>query len=178
MRYLLSLGHRHVAFCRAVPGEEPHPREREYRRFMAENKSPVAPHFVVPCESLADTGCRATLEHLFRQLPRPTALFACNDQVALVVMKHLSGLGIKVPQEVSVVGFDNLRFTEHLPVPLTTVDQPTREMGRRAVELLLERIEVSRDRPRRSEVFHPHLIIRDSCAMAYTPEHLEVSPVL
>jgi LacI family transcriptional regulator len=178
MRYLLSLGHRHVAFCRAVPGEQPHPREREYHRFMAQNNLPVAPHFVVPFESLSDTACRATLERLFQQLPRPTALFCCNDHLAMVVMKHLSDLGIKVPQEVSVAGFDNLRFTEHLPVPLTTVDQPTQEMGRRAVELLLERVEVSRDRPHRSEVLHPHLIIRDSCAMAYTPEHLEVSSVL
>jgi LacI family transcriptional regulator len=93
-------------------------------------------------------------------------------------MKHLSDLGIKVPQEVSVVGFDNLRFTEHLPVPLTTVDQPTQEMGRRAVELLLERIDVGKDRPPRREVFHPHLIIRDSCAIACTPEHFEVPLVL
>ena len=177
MRYLLSLGHRHVAFCRAVPGEEPHPRELEYHRFMAHNDLPVAPHFVVPYDSLDDSACRATLENLFRQSPRPTALFGCNDRVAMVVMKHLFDLGIKVPQEVSVVGFDNLRFTEHLPVPLTTVDQPTQEMGRRAVELLLERIEGGKDRPPRQEVFHPHLIIRDSCAMAAVPEHLEVSPV-
>jgi LacI family transcriptional regulator len=96
----------------------------------------------------------------------------------MVVMKHLSDLGIRVPQEVSVVGFDNLRFTEHLPVPLTTVDQPTQEMGRRAVELLLERIEVGKNRPSRREVFHPHLIIRDSCAIACTSEHLEAPSVL
>jgi DNA-binding LacI/PurR family transcriptional regulator len=178
MRYLLSLGHRHVAFCRSVPGKEPHPREREYLRFMAQNKLPVAPHFVVPHDSLADTACRSTLEHLFQQVPRPTALFGCNDHVALIVMKHLFGMGIKVPREVSVVGFDNLRFTEHLPVPLTTVDQPKQEMGRRAIELLLERIEIGKDRAPRSEVFHPHLIIRDSCAMVYTPENLEVATVL
>ena len=178
MRYLLSLGHRNVAFCRAVPGEDPHPREREYRRFMEHNDLPVAPHLVLAYESLSDAACRATIENLFAQLPRPTALVGCNDRVAIVVMKHLSGLGIKVPQEVSVVGFDNLRFTEHLPVPLTTVDQPTQEMGRRAVELLLERIEVGKNRPPRREVFHPHLIIRESCAIACTPEHIELPSVL
>jgi len=178
MRYLLSLGHRHVAFCRAVPGDDPHPREREYRRFMQHNELPVPPHFILGYQALTDAACRATLEHLFGQAPRPTALVGCNDRVAMVVMKHLSDLGIKVPQEVSVVGFDNLRFTEHLPVPLTTVDQPTQEMGRRAVELLLERIEGAKDRPPRREVFHPHLIIRDSCAIACAPENLEAPSVL
>jgi LacI family transcriptional regulator len=166
MRYLFSLGHRHIAFGRPLKGDQPHPREREYVRLMEQQVGEVPSRFVLPYESLDDAVCRATLEKLLATEPRPTALFAGNDRVALVLLKHLSAMGVNVPREMSVVGFDNLRFTEHLPVPLTTVDQPKQEMGRRAVELLLEQIELgSGDQPR-AEVFHPHLVIRDSCAMA------------
>jgi DNA-binding LacI/PurR family transcriptional regulator len=64
------------------------------------------------------------------------------------------------------VGFDNLRLVEHLPVPLTTVDQPKHEMGRRAAELLFERLEAGPGLPVRREVFTPHLVIRDSSSIA------------
>lgn len=152
MRYLFSLGHRHIAFCQPVAGENPHPRERAYRELMAQQRCPVLPHFVLPYRAWDDAACAAALERVFETQPAPTAFFAGNDRVALLLLKHLSILGLNVPEDVSVVGFDNLRFTEHLPVPLTTVDQPKREMGRRAVELLVERIEISQDLAPRTEV--------------------------
>ncbi len=166
MRYLFSLGHRQIAFCQPVAGENPHPRERAYRELMAQQQCPVLPHFVLPYRDWDDAACAAALERVFASQPAPTAFFAGNDRVALVLLKNLSIMGLDVPNDVSVVGFDNLRFTEHLPVPLTTVDQPKREMGRRAVELLVERIEISQDLAPRTEVFRPHLVIRSSCAIA------------
>jgi DNA-binding LacI/PurR family transcriptional regulator len=169
MRYLFSLGHRYIAFCQPVAGENPHPRERAYRELMARQQCPVLPHFVLSYRDLEDAACAAALERVLETRPAPTAFFAGNDRVALVLLKHLSMMGIEVPAEVSVVGFDNLRFTEHLPVPLTTVDQPKREMGRRAVELLVERMESKQDLAPRTEVFRPHLVIRSSCAIA--PQH-------
>jgi LacI family transcriptional regulator len=93
-------------------------------------------------------------------------LFTGNDRVALVVLKHLAEMGVKVPQDLSVIGFDNVRLTEHLPVALTTVDQPKLEMGRRAAEMLFERIEIGHPGAPRAEMFPPRLIIRDSCAIA------------
>lgn len=169
MRYLFSLGHRHIAFCQPVAGETPHPRERAYRELMAQHQCPVPPHFVLPYRDLDDAACATALERVFESQPAPTAFFAGNDRVALVLLKHLTMMGIEVPADVSVVGFDNLRFTEHLPVPLTTVDQPKQEMGRRAVELLAERMEMNQDLAPRTEVFRPHLVIRSSCAIA--PQH-------
>ena len=70
-----------------------------------------------------------------------------------------------MPAEVSVAGFDNLSFTEHLAVPLTTVDQPKEVLGRRAAELLLERVEFKLEVPPRREIYQPRLIVRESCAM-------------
>lgn len=166
MRYLLSLGHRRIAFCRPVPGNEPHPRERAYVEIMRQNELEVPERFLVPFESLDGGLGEETLQKLLTIQPRPTAIFAGNDRTALLVLKHLASLQVKVPDQVSVAGFDNLRFTADLPVPLTTVDQPKQEMGRRAVELLLERIELGRSTAPRQEVFRPRIVIRDSCSIA------------
>lgn len=166
MRYLASLGHRQIAFCRPVAGERPHPREKAYLEFMSQNGWPVPRQYLIPCEGLDDAPGRDQLRALFDSPAAPTAVLAGNDRVALLLLKHLALLRIDVPREVSLAGFDNLRFTEHLSVPLTTVDQPKQEMGRRAVELLLERLEFELSPEPRIEVFQPHLVIRESCAVA------------
>ncbi len=106
------------------------------------------------------------MRKLLTTKPKPTAIFAGNDHSALLLLKHLAALGVRVPQDLSVIGFDNLAFTEHLTTPLTTVDQPKQEMGRRAVELLLERITFPASTEARREALHPHLIIRESCLSA------------
>lgn len=100
------------------------------------------------------------------QTPAPTACLAGNDHVALLLLKSLAALKVRVPEQFSVVGFDNLRLVEHLPVPLTTVDQPKQEMGRRAAELLFERVQSGHSLPVRSEVFTPRLVIRESSSIS------------
>jgi DNA-binding LacI/PurR family transcriptional regulator len=163
MRYLKSLGHVRVAFCRPVPGVRPHPREVEYCEQMQDRQ-------IEPCVldllGLEDNDAQRTLTALLSSKYPPTAFFAGNDHMAVLLMKHLAALGIEVPRQVSVLGFDNLRVSEHLPIPLTTIDQPKQQMGRRAVELLFERMDAGRALPARREVFAPHLIIRSSCGVA------------
>jgi GntR family transcriptional regulator, arabinose operon transcriptional repressor len=167
MRYLLSLGHTQVAFVRAVPGERPHPREQAFRAIVERGCGKVDERLIVPYENCDDARCQNMLEQLLSLSPPPTAIFTGNDRMALVVLKHLAALGVKVPQELSVIGFDNVRLTEHLPVALTTVDQPKLEMGRRASEMLFERIEIADCGAPRAEMFQSRLIIRDSCAIAH-----------
>ena len=164
MRYLYSLGHRRIAFCRPTPSGRSHPREKAYLDFMARNDCPAPPHFLIPYERLDERG-EEQVARVLGEPVAPTAFFAGNDRTALLLLKHLAACGARVPHEVSVAGFDNLRFTEHLAVPLTTVDQPKHEMGRRAVELLLERIELGISAPPRVQIFQPHLVIRESCAV-------------
>ena len=81
----------------------------------------------------------------FRPAKRPTALFAGMDMLAIRAMETLRELGLRVPQDVAVVGFDNVEFSALTQPPLTTVQQPTEEMGRLAAEMLLERIEGKQD---------------------------------
>lgn len=177
MRYLFSLGHRRIAFCRPVSGAT-HPREKFFLEYMQRIGVSVPEHFLIPFESTDNLHCRKTLQRVLRQRPAPTAIFAGNDRVALIVLSQLLALGVDVPGAMSVVGFDNQRFTEHLPVPLTTVDQPKQEMGRRAVELLLEQIEMGPPVGPRREIFQPHLVIRDSCSVAPAARQAFEEPVV
>ena len=164
MRYLISLGHRQIAFCRPVPGTAPHPREQAYLQFLQDAGFPGIGRFIVPLEMLEERRYADELGSLLSSSPAPTAFVAGNDQTALLLMKRLSALQRRVPEDISVTGFDNLDFTEFLPVALTTVNQPKREMGRRALEMLVEHIELAAPSTGRNEVFETYLIIRDSCA--------------
>lgn len=168
LRYLTSLGHQRIAFCRPLPGEALHPREAHYRDFM--NRTvPRSTVRVLEILGQSDAEAQASLRSMLDRKGAPTACFAGNDNVALLLMRHLAAIGVSVPHDFSVVGFDNLRFVEHLPVPLTTVDQPKQEMGRRAAELLFERIEAGPGAPPRHQTFTPHLVIRESCAVSPAP---------
>ena len=165
LRYLVSLGHRDIAFCRPVPGERPHPREQAYLKYMADAALPQPEPVVVSLEMLDEKRYAEDLGALLARTPSPTAFVAGNDLTALLLMKRLSALGKRVPEDISVIGFGNLAFTEYLPVALTTVNQPKREMGRRALEMLLEHIELSSLPTGRNDSFEEHLVIRDSCAV-------------
>lgn len=162
LKYLFSLGHRDIAYCRTA-GAVPHPRETAYRSILAEHGLAARESHVLPFEKLEGPGGQEAVRKLLAARPRPTAVFAGNDHSALLLLKHLASLNVQVPRDLSVIGFDNLSFTEHLTTPLTTVDQPKQEMGRRAVELLLERINFPLSTEPRLEILHPHLIIRESC---------------
>jgi LacI family transcriptional regulator, repressor for deo operon, udp, cdd, tsx, nupC, and nupG len=170
LRYLFSLGHRGVAFVRPVQGNRPHPRETEYRNML--QKSGYSP-VVLELLGLDDDAAKSAVQEVLDRRDAPTAFFAGNDHMAVRLMKHLTALGVRVPDQISVLGFDNLRMVEHLPVPLTTIDQPKQEMGRRAVELLFERMTAGPDLPVQREIFSPHLIIRNSCARPWEQGSVE-----
>ncbi len=162
LRYLFSLGHERIAFCRPLESSRVTLRESFFLEIMSEAGYAVPPEFRVTLEGL-ESGPEV-LRKLLARKQRPTALFAGNDKVALIAMKRLSEIGCRIPEDISLVGFDNLSYTEHLPVPLTTVDQPKDLLGRRASELLFERIEHGPSLPPRREVYQPRLVVRASCA--------------
>jgi LacI family transcriptional regulator/LacI family repressor for deo operon, udp, cdd, tsx, nupC, and nupG len=74
---------------------------------------------------------------------RPTAVFCYNDLVAIGLIRALREAGLRVPEDVSVVGFDNVDLCEFASIPLTTMDVPKHEMGRRAAEMLIRRVEAA-----------------------------------
>jgi DNA-binding LacI/PurR family transcriptional regulator len=166
----MSLGHRRIGFVRPVAAGLVHLRETHYKDFLRQHQLTLPEASIIDILDRDEGAVRNELETLLspNNPHRPTAFLCGNDHVALMLMKQTGALGLKIPQDLSIVGFDNLRFVEHLSVPLTTVDQPKQEMGRRAAEMLFERINTKATTPARYEVFRPHLIIRDSCAVPPT----------
>jgi DNA-binding LacI/PurR family transcriptional regulator len=102
----------------------------------------------------------------FVQHNRLTAIFAVNDVTAMKAMRVLRRHGLRVPQDISVMGYDNIEGSAYLDVPLTTMEQPSREIGRRTAELLLEHKGRGAGPPPRSReiVYMPHLVVRESTA--------------
>jgi LacI family transcriptional regulator len=94
---------------------------------------------------------------------RASAIFAMNDLMALQVMRAAELSNVGVPQDLSVVGFDDMDFASHLEIPLTTVAQDSFALGQQAAHLLLQRIEGASDPPRQI-VLPTHLVVRASTA--------------
>ena len=101
------------------------------------------------------------IEKMLRKKDRPTAIFSMNDLIALEAFKAARLIGLKVPEDVSIVGFDDMDIVSYFDIPLTTVHQDTFYMGKRAAELLIERIKGYSGPPRR-EVIPTYLRIRAS----------------
>jgi LacI family transcriptional regulator len=97
---------------------------------------------------------------------RPTAVFAANDLIAFGALDAARRVGVRVPAELSIVGFDDIDMAGWEGFNLTTVRQPLAEMGGAAARLLIDRIESDDDRPPRRRVFPVGLVRRDTLAVA------------
>lgn len=97
---------------------------------------------------------------------RPTAVFCANDLLALGVLQGLIAGGLRVPQDVALVGYDDIEFAAAATVPLTSIRQPREQLGRTAAELLLEEAEADGHHGHRHVVFQPQLVVRQSTTPA------------
>ena len=94
----------------------------------------------------------------------PTAIFAANDQIAIALYRAAASVGLRIPQDLSIIGFDNLDMASHLNPPLTTVAQPFLEIGRQAAQILVSRLQ-GESSDYQQITLAPQLIIRESCAV-------------
>ena len=96
----------------------------------------------------------------------PTAIFAANDLIAIGVLGYARERGIRIPEDIALVGFDDIEVARYLEVPLTTVAQPAREIGNRAGELLYEALHSPSETPFHRVIMRPTLVIRESSGAA------------
>jgi len=135
--HLLGLGHRRIAMLSGRPDlESSRLREQGYRQAMAAAGVPVSEDLVLVggYDAQASADCTRTL---LTSTQPPTAIFAANDVSAIAAIQAAVGLGLRVPADLSVVGFDNIPESALCAPPLTTVNQPIRQMGERSIQLLL-----------------------------------------
>ena len=162
-RYLIELGHRHIAI---LSGPEiistSTQRVAGYKRALQDAHLKVDPELISFGKFYQDSGYERTVK-LLALSRRPTAIFAGNNFIAIGVMKALYESGLQIPEDMSVVGFDDLPPGLLVRPFLTVADQPAYEMGYRATKLLLERIANS-GKPSYQEIVLPtQLVIRQSC---------------
>ncbi len=142
-RHLLEQGHRRIAhFAANLDLVGAQQRLAGYRRALEEAGIAFEDSLVVPGQFNIDSGRQSMSALLERcaSAPLPTAIFCASDAIAYGCMEVLTSHGIRIPDDISVVGFDDTMMARMTRPPLTTVCQPFRQMGRRAVELLLSQI--------------------------------------
>jgi DNA-binding LacI/PurR family transcriptional regulator len=160
VRHLLGLGHRRILHLPGPSGwAEAEQRQRGYETIMRERRLPA---FVAQeGDWTADSGQAIAMRVLEQE--RPTAVFAANDETAIGVLAAAHDLGLRVPEDLSVVGFDDVPYARHLRPALTTVRQDFGELGRRAIAVLLDEIEGTQRTVPHPRVL-PRLVVRDSTA--------------
>ncbi len=166
--HLLRLGHRRIAFI-GGPATVSSATERlaGYRDAMDAAGVRVDSALVIDGGFRADGGAAAVAGLLRREISF-TAILAGNDLMAIGAMEELRRHGRRLPEDVAVVGFDDITFASLVEPPLTTVAQPKYRMGCLAMERLLELIGGGGHRPRRL-VLEPQLVIRRSCGAGIEP---------
>lgn len=162
-RHLLDLGHRRIAMI-SGPTEWPCCRARldGYRAAMDGHGVPVDPD-LVRISTLYVEGGRRDARHLLRLPNPPTAIFTANDLQALGVYQAAGEAGLRIPEDLSVVGFDGLPFTEWTVPPMTTVAQPLVQMGALAARQVLSLANGAPLEHNRVELA-TNLVVRDSTA--------------
>jgi LacI family transcriptional regulator len=163
--HLASLGHRRVATITG-PARNADARQRldGYRAALRAAGVEIPPGYEIPGDFTEPSGYAAGARLLALD-PRPTAVFAANDYMAIGVMGALSDAHVRVPEDIAVGGFDDIAMARYLNPPLTTVHVDAYRLGERAVELLLD----PRSRPGRRvrhEVLATTLVVRSSCGSA------------
>ncbi len=157
---LYDLGHRRYAFLAArSTGQRVGGRPSIFQKIIGEFESAQAE--VVVCGPLIEEAREVGREILGGD-ERPTAIVTLNDLTAIGVMRAAKDLGVRVPEDLSVVGIDGIPLGEYLPVSLSTIAQPHQEMAAKAVEFLIDRIEGEGRDLSREATFETNFVERES----------------
>jgi DNA-binding LacI/PurR family transcriptional regulator len=159
--HLVSLGHKKIAIVLGnLSRTSDKYRLQAYRQVMEEHGLGYDERLVVYTDYSMEDGKRVALELLQSPL-RPTAIFACFDSLAVGVYQAAKEIGLRIPDDLSVVGFDNTILATIVDPPLTTIAQPIDEMGRQVVDLIIREIEGEKSTKQRM-ILPPELIVRES----------------
>jgi LacI family transcriptional regulator len=167
--HLITLGHRDIAF---LGGDEEHKSSGErlagYQAAMRANGITPQEHYIVPGSYSFESGVNRTRQLLAPGKQRPSAIFACNDEIAAGTLFAARIAHVKVPAELSIAGFEDSPFSRQAWPNLTTAAQPTSTIAQKAASLLIKTIKQGplTASPVASEGYYPKLIVRDSTCRA------------
>jgi len=169
-RYLIELGHERIAFIGGDMRDVTSGQNRYvgYRNALTDQRVKIVYDYIRFGDYKTQSGY-----HLMKELlacePRPTSVFAVSDDMAVGAINCIHDQGLKVPDDISVIGFDGSQLTELVRPRLSSMEQPIQEMGKITVNTLIELISEQADAPREDLILKHKLIVRDSCR-AYRKE--------
>lgn len=159
IKYLIEIGHRKIGFISDTITTKK--RLDGYKIALEENNIEVDDELIeIRSGRSEEIGYQAGLK-LLSKINRPTAIFCVNDLIAIGVMRASFEMNIKIPEQLSIVGFDDLPISKYLPIPLTTVSQPIKDIARESLFLLIDRIK-NPEKPCITKKLQTNLIIRKS----------------
>ena len=163
--HLINTGCRRVAHISGRKNSTGVSRLEGYRQALLLHHQPYSKDYVVNRTNV-DTESRKhgadAMRLLLQRSPRPDGVFCYNDPLAIGAMDAILDAGLRIPEDISVIGCGNLHYDSSLRVPLSSIDQHSQLIGKRAGEIVLELIESKEAQPSRSVVLEPSLIIRSS----------------
>ena len=171
IRHLMAHGHRRIAFFvlpySISPVTPRRDRAQAYCDLIREYGLPCRPEWLQETTN-DEANLAVKLKELFNEgSDRPSALFGANDLMTMSLVRVLANKGLRIPQDMAVLGFDDWEWASYLQTPITVVSQPSYEMGRRAMQRLIMRIRGnSAEMPPVLEQYDPELIVRRSCGEA------------
>lgn len=164
--HLLQGGYERVGYLSAEQNNRlSRVRERGYRRAVEEQGLGADDRWIYHASDEGEWNYYTSGYRVGQQMvaarERPQAIFAYSDLLAIGFMQAVLDAGLRVPEDIAIVGFDDIHRSRYAPVPLTTVRQPVEEIGRRAVDILLAQIRG--EAPPRRTGLRPELVVRASC---------------
>lgn len=162
VRHLVECGHRTIAHLSGPPDNfDSHERLRGYRDELAELLPDVEP--IVIAGDFTEASGRAAAEEICARAPRPAAVFAANDMMAIGCLVGLEELGVSVPHQIAVAGFDDIPLAAFVRPKLTTMRADIAELGRSAMRQLATAIENGPPERPLQQLLRPEPVVRESC---------------
>jgi LacI family transcriptional regulator len=179
LSYLLTAGHEDIAYISGPPAirQVADRRAGALRALRRAGRTPRDLR-VIDADALNVSGGQRAGASIasMRASSRPSAVFCSNDLIALGVLQEMTRNHIRVPEDISIVGYDDIDFAAAAAVPLTSVRQPRQQLGRTAARLLLDEAADDETHQHRQVIFEPELVVRQSTSPAPVPVLIPSEP--
>ena len=165
LNYLYKLGHRKIAHIQGVAQADNWPssiRKKTYIEVMKKLNLDIPEGYIVDGVNFDVSGGYDAMKELLSLKDRPTAVFASGDKLAIGAIDAIKDAGLRVPEDISVIGFDNIEIAKYVTPKLTTIRQNCQEIGKAAVDILIEQIN-KKEKLKINKVIPVELIERESC---------------
>ncbi|MET0005641.1 MAG: GntR family transcriptional regulator [Candidatus Thiodiazotropha sp.] len=160
--HLISLGHRRIGFIQGIDDSDlGRNRYSAYRYGLCKHEIPYEKKYVYKGDFSIESGFKGA-KHLLNQKSSPTAIICANDSMAIGAIHSIHQKGLNVPEDISVIGFDDIKLATHIYPSLTTIAVPIDEIIKKCVEMLIQLIE-NKDLDNRHIALPAKLVLRDSC---------------